>query len=108
MATELAGIWKQEQKEDALLNLAAFKGKYQKRYPEAVRSLCEDEEHLLTFYTFPPVMHRSIRSTNAIESFFSNGRQRTDQIDAFTTETSCLTIVWAVMQDIHLPKIPVS
>src|SRR6266516_950044 len=36
-----------------------------------------------------------------------NVRQRTDQIDAFTTETSCLTIVWAVMQDIRLPKIPV-
>ena len=68
----------------------------------------EDEEHLLTFYAFPPVMHRYIRSTNAIESFFSNVRQRTDQIDAFTTETSCLTIVWAVMQDIHLPRIPVN
>jgi hypothetical protein len=94
--TELKGIWQQEKKEDALLNLAAFKAKYQKRYPEAVRSLCEDEEHLLTFYTFPPVMHRYIRSTNAIESLFSNVRQRTDQIDAFTTETSCLTIVWAV------------
>ena len=107
VATELAGIWKQEKKEDALLNLAAFKAKYQKRYPEAVRSLCEDEEHLLTFYAFPPVMHRYIRSTNAIESLFSNVRQRTDQIDAFTTETSCLTIVWAVMQDIRLPKIPV-
>jgi putative transposase len=53
----------------------------------------DDEEHLLTFYAFPPVMHRSIRSTNAIESFFSTVRQRTDQIDAFTTETSCLTIV---------------
>ena len=107
VATELAGIWKQENKENALLNLAAFKAKYQKRYHEAVRSLCEDEEHLLTFYAFPPVMHRYIRSTNAIESFFSNVRQRTDQIDAFTTETSCLTIVWAVMQDIRLPKIPV-
>ena len=59
----------------------------------------EDEEHLLTFYAFPAVMHRYIRSTNAIESFFSNVRQRTDQIDAFTTETSCLTIVWATMQD---------
>ena len=89
------------------LNLAAFKAKYRQRYPEAVRSLIEDEEHLLTFYAFPSVMHRYIRSTNAIESFFSNVRQRTDQIDAFTTETSCLTIVWAVMQDIHLPKIPV-
>lgn len=32
VATELAGIWKQEKKEDALLNLAAFKAKYQKRY----------------------------------------------------------------------------
>ena len=108
VATELAGIFKQEKKEDALLNLAAFKAKYRQRYPEAIRSLCEDEEHLLTFYAFPSVMHRYIRSTNAIESFFSNVRQRTDQIDAFTTETSCLTIVWAVMQDIRLPKIPVS
>jgi putative transposase len=108
VATELNGIWKQEKKEDALLNLVAFKAKYQKRYPEAIRSLCEDEEHLLTFYAFPPVMHRYIRSTNAIESFFSNVRQRTDQIDAFTTETSCLAIVWATMQDIHLPRIPVS
>lgn len=108
VSAELAGIFKQEKKEDALLNLAAFKAKYQKRYPEAIRSLCEDEEHLLTFYAFPQVMHRYIRTTNAIESFFSNVRQRTDQIDAFTTETSCLTIVWATMQDIHLPKIPVS
>ncbi len=108
VATELGGIWKQEKQEDALLQLNAFKAKYQKRYPEAIRSLCEDEEHLPTFYTFPPVMHRYIRSTNAIESFFSNVRQRTDQIDAFTTETSCLTIVWATMQDIRLPRIPVS
>jgi transposase-like protein len=107
VSTELKGIWQQESKQEALLNLAAFKAKYQKRYPEAVRSLCEDEEHLLTFYAFPQVMHRYIRSTNAIESLFSNVRQRTDQIDAFTTETSCLTIVWAVMQDIRLPKIPV-
>jgi putative transposase len=107
VATELSGIFKQEKREEALLNLAAFKAKYQKRYPEAVRSLYEDEEHLLTFYAFPQVMHRYIRSTNAIESLFSNVRQCTDQIDAFTTETSCLTIVWAVMQYIRLPKIPV-
>jgi putative transposase len=53
VTAELAGIWKQEKKEDALLNLAAFKAKYRQRYPEAVRSLMEDEEHLLTFYAFP-------------------------------------------------------
>jgi putative transposase len=107
VAAELAGIWKQEKKEEALLNLTAFKAKYRQRYPEAVRSLMEDEEHLLTFYAFPPVMHRYIRSTNAIESLFSNVRQRTDQIDVFTTESSCLAIVWATIQDIRLHKISV-
>jgi Transposase, Mutator family len=46
---ELVGIWKQPTKEEALTCLAAFKAKYALRYPEAVRSLAEDEEHLLTF-----------------------------------------------------------
>ena len=38
---------------------------------EAVRSLAEDEEHLLTFYAFPAIMHRYIQTTNAIESLGS-------------------------------------
>jgi putative transposase len=105
---ELVGIWKQEKKEDALLNLAVFQAKYAQRYPEAIRSLMEDQEHLLTFYAFPASMHRHIQTTNAIESFFSNVRQRTDQIDAFTTEASCISIVWAVMQDIHFHTVAVS
>ena len=102
---ELVGIWQQPTKPEALTQLAAFKAKYAQRYPEAVRSLIEDEEHLLTFYAFPEAMHRHIQTTNAIESLFSNVRQRTDQIDVFTTETSCLSIVWATMQDIRLHKI---
>jgi transposase-like protein len=104
---ELVGIWEQPTKQEALISLAAFKAKYALRYPEAVRSLAEDEEHLLTFYAFPSTMYRYIQTTNAIESLFSNVRQRTDQIDVFTTETSCLTIVWATIQDIRLHKISV-
>jgi putative transposase len=104
---ELTGIWEQPTKAEALTQLAAFKAKYAQRYPEAVRSLAEDEEHLLTFYEFPQAMHRHIQTTNAIESLFSNVRQRTDQIDVFTTETSCLAIVWATIQDIRLHKISV-
>src|SRR3989441_726279 len=108
---ELVGIWQQPTKGEALAQLAAFKAKYSKRYPEAVRSLAEEEEKTFTFYDFPERMHRHIQTTNAIESLFSNVRQRTDQIDVFTTETSCLTIVWATIQDIrlhpHLRVIPV-
>ncbi len=104
---ELVGIWDQPTKQEAFIQLAAFKAKYGKRYPEAVRSLAEDEEHLLTFYAFPAAMHRYIQTTNAIESLFSNVRQRTDQIDVFTTESSCLAIVWATIQDIRLHKLSV-
>jgi putative transposase len=81
--------------------------KYGKRYPEAVRSLAEGEEKTLTFYDFPQAMHRHIQTTNAIESLFSNVRQRTDQIDVFTTETSCMAIVWATIEGIALRKVPV-
>jgi putative transposase len=102
---ELVGIWERPSKQEAMAELAAFKAKYGKRYPEAVRSLAEEEEKTLTFYEFPQPLHRYIQTTNAIESLFSNVRQRTDQIDVFTTETSCLAIVWATMQDIRLHKI---
>jgi hypothetical protein len=36
----------------------------------------------------------------------SNVRQRTDQIDVFKTEMSCLTIVWATIEGIRLRKFP--
>ena len=56
--------------------MEAFKAKYGKRYPEAVRSLAEEEEKTLTFYDFP---ERVVRE----EEFFcqnlwrtSNGRTR--------------------------------
>jgi len=81
VAAELVGIWDQPTKQEALTHLAAFKAKYSKRYPEAIRSLAEEEEKTLTFYEFPQSMHRHIRTTNALESLFSNVRQRTDQID---------------------------
>ena len=68
---ELVGIWKQPTKTEAVAQLAAFKAKYSKRYPEAIRSLTEDEEHLLTYYEFPASMHRHIQTTNAIESLGS-------------------------------------
>jgi putative transposase len=102
---ELGGIWSPSTKQEAVTHLAAFKAKYSKRDPEAVRSLAEDEENTFTFFAFPQTMHRHIQTTTALESLFSNVQQRTDQIDVFTTETSCLTIVWATIQAIRLHKI---
>ncbi len=105
--TELVGIWAQTTKDGALTQVAAFKAKYGQLYPEAVRSLAEGEDQTLTFYDFPQPMHRYIRTTNAIESLWSLVRQRTDQIDVFTTDMSCLTIVWATIAGITLRKVPI-
>ncbi len=101
---ELVGIWDQPSKQEALVQLAASTRQIQQALSG---KLAQEEEKPFTFYDFPPPMHRHIQTTNAIESLFSNVRQRTDQIDVFTTETSCLTIVWATIQDIRLHKISV-
>src|SRR5579863_4179494 len=47
--SHLTGIWKQVTKQEAMTQLEALQAKYVHRYPEAVRSLMEDEDHLLTF-----------------------------------------------------------
>src|SRR5258707_10107465 len=59
---ELVGIWEQPSKQEAVIQLAAFKARYSQRYPESVRSLAEYEEHLLTFYEFPAAMHRHMQT----------------------------------------------
>ncbi len=107
IGAELAAIWQQPDKVNAELMLEAFKVRYEKRYPEAIASLREGEAQTMTFYDFPPVMHRYIKTTNAIESTFSQVRQRTDGVDVFTNEESCLMLVWATLQGITFQRIPV-
>ena len=107
IGAEVAAIWQQPDKANARLMLEAFKVRYEKRYPEAVASLREGEEQTLTFYDFPQVMQRYIKTTNAIESTFSQVRQRTDSVDVFTNEESCLMLVWATLQGVTFQRIPV-
>ncbi len=107
LGAELAGIWQQPDKANAQMMLEAFKLRYGTRYPEAVASLQEGAAQTLTFYDFPQVMHRYIKTTNAIESTFSQLRQRTDGVDVFTNEASCLMLVWATLSGITFQRIPV-
>lgn len=107
IGAEVAAIWQQPDKENARLMMEAFKLRYAKTYPQAVASLNEGWEETLSFYDFPPVMQRYIKTTNAIESTFSQVRGRTDQVDAFTNEESCLMLVWATLQGLTFQRIPV-
>lgn len=104
---ELKALWSQPDKAQAQEYLAAFRARYQKEYPGAIASLNEEWEKTLTFYAFPAVLQRYIKTTNAIESMFSQVRDRTDQVGVFTTETSCLTLVWATIRGLAFQRIPV-
>ncbi len=61
----------------------------------------------MTFYDFPPVLHRYIKTTNTIESTFSQVRKRTDGLDVFTNEESCLMLGWATLQGVTFQRISV-
>src|SRR5438874_8071555 len=93
IAAELGGIWNQPTKEQALIELAAFKGKYRERYPEAVRSVCEDEEHLLTFYAFPRRCIGIFAVPMRLKAFFAMCDDAPITLIPCTLETSCLSIV---------------
>lgn len=104
--SELKASWNQPSKAAAKEYLAAFKARYERDFPNAIASLNEELDKTLTFYDFPQALQRHIRTTNPIESVFSQVRDRTDQIDTFTTEPSCLTLVWARISRLKLMRIP--
>ena len=63
-----------------------------------MRSLAEEEEKTLTFYDFPPTMHRYIRTTNAIERCFVEVRRRTRPMVLFVNVASVERIIYAIFQ----------
>jgi transposase-like protein len=71
--------------------------KYSAIYPEAVRYLLDDLEACLVHLGFPAGHHRFIRTTNHLERGFVEQRCRTKIIPGFTSEKSCLKLVFATL-----------
>jgi putative transposase len=75
----------------------AFAGKYRGLYPAAVKCLLTDREGLTAYLRFPAEHHNRVRHSNFIERTFGETRRRTKVIGRLPGETSCLTLVWAVL-----------
>ena len=74
-----------------------FAQAYGKLYPAAVKCLLTDREQLTSYLRFPLEHHKRIRHSNFIERTFGETRRRTKVIGRLPGETSCLTLVWAVL-----------
>ena len=75
----------------------AFAEKYARAYPAAVKCLLTDRTQLTSYLRFPFEHHRRIRHSNFIERTFGETRRRVKVIGRLPGETSCLNLVWAVL-----------
>jgi putative transposase len=75
----------------------AFAAKYRATYPAAVKILLTDREGLTAYLRFPAEHHTRVRHSNFIERTFGETRRRVKVIGRLPGETSCLTLVWAVL-----------
>jgi putative transposase len=75
----------------------AFAAKWQRRYPAAVACVTDDLPSLTVHLRFPREHWRRIRHSNFIERTFGETRRRIKVIGRLPGETSCLSLVWAVL-----------
>ncbi len=80
--------------DDRISEMAA---RYSATYPSAMKCLTTDKEGLTAYLRFPAEHHPRVRHSNFIERTFGETRRRTKVIGRLPGETSCLTLVWAVL-----------
>jgi putative transposase len=74
-----------------------FAARWRDSYPAAVRCLLADRDSLTVYLRFPREHWPRIRHSNFIERTFGETRRRVKVIGRLPGETSCLSLVWAVL-----------
>jgi putative transposase len=77
--------------------ISEMAARYSAAYPSAMKCLTTDREGLTAYLRFPAAHHHRIRHSNFIERTFGETRRRVKVIGRLPGETSCLTLVWAVL-----------
>jgi putative transposase len=74
-----------------------FARRWRDSYPGAVRCLLTDREQLTHYLRFPREHWSRVRHSNFIERTFGETRRRVKVIGRLHGETSCVTLIWAVL-----------
>jgi putative transposase len=83
---------------DAKQRLGALVGELdQAGYTAAAKCLADDLDALVVHLRYPTRHRRRWRSTNLLERSLAEVKRRSKVIGRFPGETSCLTLVWAVL-----------
>jgi transposase-like protein len=87
--------------EEAHIRLQAFIQSWQPLEPKAIHAFTWGIQRTFEFYRFDKALHPLIRTTNALERFFREFRNKADEIGAFPNENSCLTLFFLVLRREH-------
>ena len=93
VADDLRSIFYASSKDKAVEFFAAFKAKWEKEFPSAVKCLSNSLESSLTFFNFPDEEWISIRTTNVIERVNKEFKRRTKSMEIVAGENACYTLL---------------
>jgi putative transposase len=96
---ELRDIYNSRNKREAECLIADFRNKYYSKYPNAVISLEEGGNKLLTYFKYPKQHWKSIKTTNPIESCFATVKLRTNAARRIRTRDSAVYLIYKILTE---------
>jgi putative transposase len=98
---ELRWLYERRNLAEAQRDLAAWFGRWQKKYPKLTDWVEEHIGSTLTFYRLPRLHHRHLKSTNMLERLNEELRRRTRVVRIFPNAASCLRLTRALCAETH-------
>lgn len=99
---EAKSMYKAGTKREAVRIFKAWKNRWKRKYPKAVKCIEKDLDELLNFLELPlpkkyqKLIRTRIRTTNVIERSFREVRRRTRPMSCFTNQDSVNRIIYAI------------
>jgi transposase-like protein len=91
-------ITEAEDKTHAEGAIEEFASEFGAKWPKAVSKIVEDKDALLTFYDYPALHWRHLRTTNPIESVFAPVRARTDITKGPGSREAGLSMIYKLIE----------
>ena len=82
--------------EQAKSFMKQFRKDFGKKYPTTIERLTEDLDQCLTYFLFPPLHWKRIRTSNKLERLNKELRRRLDVIGRHPYEHGCLSLIYGV------------
>jgi transposase-like protein len=99
-AADLKTVYSAVNEDAALENLMAAKDKWDKKYPNAIKSWEDNWDNLSTLFAFPDYIRKIMYTTNAIESLNSQFRKVTKTKLIFPNDQSLMKMLYLATKKI--------